>query len=226
VMLVYSFGKSIDDAISGSSGQTNRTGGYQDINDRRSARAASTFDVAQRFVLSGTYELPFGTGHRFASGAGTGLNRVVSGWQLNSIATFQSGLPFTPTMAASNLNNAGAYQLPNRVCQGNLPSDQRNVNRWFDTGCFVAPPPGVYGNSGLNILRGPGLAQVDLAVLKNIPLGREGMRLQFRAEAFNVANRANFRLPNFNIGVVSGGTITNTLTGFGRQVQMVAKFEF
>jgi hypothetical protein len=224
-MVAYTFGKSIDDAISGSSGQFNRVAGYQNINDRRSARGPSTFDVAHRMVLSAVYELPFGRGRRFGSDAGTALNLLAGNWQLNSIATFQSGLPFTPTMAASNLNNAGAYQLPNRTCQGALPSDQRGVNRWFDTNCFVAPPPFAYGNSGINILRGPGLSQVDLAVLKNIPL-TERIRSQFRVEAFNIANRANFRLPNFNIGVPAGATITNTLTGFGRQVQLVAKVDF
>jgi hypothetical protein len=148
----------------------------------------------------------------------------VGGWQLNTITTLQSGLPFTPTMAASNLNNAGAYQLPNRICDGTLSSGQ-SVNRWFDTSCFVAPPAFTYGSSGINVLRGPGLAQVDLALLKNIPI-TERWRLQFRAEAFNIANRANFRLPNINIGVPAGGTITNTLTGFGRQIQLVAKVEF
>jgi len=225
LMLAYTFGKSIDDSISGSSGQANRVGGYQNINDRRSARGASTFDVTQRFVLSAVYELPFGRGRRFGSGAGPALNRLTGGWQLNSITTFQSGLRFTPTMAASNLNNAGAYQLPNRVCNGALPADQRSVSRWFDTSCFAAPAPFTYGNSGVNILRGPGLAQVDLAALKNLDLS-ERARLQFRVEAFNVANRANFRLPNFNIGVPAGGTINNTLTGFGRQVQLVVKIEF
>jgi hypothetical protein len=226
VMLAYTFGKSIDDAIAGSSGQVNRQSGYQDINNRRAARGPSTFDVANRLVVSGTYELPFGRGRRFGSGANGVVNGLIGGWQVNSIATFQSGLPFTPTMAASNLNNAGAYQLPNRVCNGALPSDQRSISRWFDTSCFVAPPAFTYGNSGLEILRGPGLSQVDLALMKNFPLWGERKRLQFRAEAFNIANHANFRLPNFNIGVPAGGTITNTLTGFGRQVQLVAKFEF
>ena len=225
IMIVHTYGKSIDDAIAGSSGEANRTSGYQNINDRRSARGISTFDVANRFVLSGTYELPFGKGRRFGSGVGSGLNRLVGGWQLNSITTVQGGLAFTPTMAASNLNNAGAYQLPNRICNGALSSDQRSINRWFDTTCFVAPPAGVYGNSGLEIIRGPGLVQVDLAMLKNVDL-TERAKLQFRAEAFNIANHANFRLPNINIGVPAGGTITNTLTGFGRQVQLVAKVVF
>ena len=128
--------------------------------DRRSARGISTFDVANRFVLSGTYELPFGKGRRFGSGVSGGMNRLVGGCQLNSITMVQSGLAFTPTMAASNLNNAGAYQLPNRICNGALPGDQRSIGRWFDTTCFVAPPAGVYGNSGLEIIRGPGLVQV------------------------------------------------------------------
>src|SRR5262249_31537241 len=158
--------------------EANRSSGYQDINNRRAARGISTFDVANRFVLSGTYELPFGKNRRFASGVGDGLNRLVGGWQLNSLTTLQTGLALTPTMAASTLNNAGAYQLPNRICNGALPSDQRGINRWFDTNCFVAPPAGVYGNSGLEILRGPGLAQVDLAVLKNVDI-TERAKFQF-----------------------------------------------
>jgi len=221
LMAVYTYGKSIDDSIAASSGQTNRVAGYQDINNRRQARAASTFDVTHRFVLSGVYEIPIA---RAATGA---LKAIAAGWQANAIVTMQSGLPITPTMAASNLNNAGAYQLPNRICDGTLPAGERSISRWFDTSCFVAPPAFTYGNSGLNILRGPNLRLVDLAFLKNFALPfREGMRLQFRAEAFNLANRANFRQPNFNIGVPAGGTITSTLTGFGRQIQMVAKVEF
>jgi hypothetical protein len=226
-MLAYTWSKSIDDSISASSGQTNRVAGYQDINNRRQARAASTFDVSHRVVISGTYELPFGKGRQFAADVHPIVNGVIGGWQLNAIATMQSGLPFTPTMAANALNNAGAYQLPNRACEGSLPSDQRSVSRWFDTSCFVSPGAFTYGNSGLNILRGPGLQQFDIAMLKNFRLPfKEGARLQFRAEAFNLGNRANFRLPNFNIGVPAGGVITQTLSGFGRQIQLVAKVEF
>lgn len=227
VMAVYTWGKSIDDSIAGSSGQNNRAGGYQDINNRRQARAPSTFNVPHRFVLSGVYELPFGKGQALANTDNRFANGLIGGWQLNGIATVQSGFNITPTMAASNLNNAGAYQLPNRICNGNLPGEERSVSRWFDTGCFVAPPALTYGNSGLNIVQGPGLQQVDVAMLKNFGLGfREGARVQFRAEAFNIANRANFRNPNFNIGVPAGGTITQTQTGFGRQIQLVLKVEF
>ena len=221
---VYTFGKSIDDAISGSSGQTNRAGGYQDINNRRAQRGPSTFDTTQRFVLSGGYELPFGKNKKFAAGSSEALDRVIGGWQLTTITTLQTGLPFTPTMAASNLNNAGAFQLPNRACEGSVSS--WTIQRYFDTSCFVAPPAFTYGNSGTNILRGPGLQTVDFAMHKNVRLWNEVSRLQLRFEGFNVLNNANFRLPNFNIGVPAGGTITNTVTGFGRQFQAVAKVEW
>ena len=226
VLGVYTWGKSIDDSISASSGQTNRISGYQDINNRRSARGPSTFDIAHRFVLSGSYELPFGRGRRWASDANPVVRGLIGGWELATITTLQTGLPFTPTMAASNLNNGGAYQLPNRAGNGALPNDERTIQRYFDTSAFVAPPALQYGNSGINILRGPGFSSVDFAAHKDFGLWREGARLQLRVEAFNAFNNANFTLPEFRVGVPAAGTITRTVTGFGRQMQMVAKFEF
>jgi hypothetical protein len=82
----------------------------------------------------------------------------------------------------------------------------------------------VFGNSGYNILRGPGLKTVDMAVHKNIPVtGR--LKLQLRGEAFNIMNQANFALPNFNLGTAAGGSITSTITT-SRQIQVVAKVRF
>ncbi len=225
ILAVYTWSKSIDDSISGSSGQNNRVGGYQDINNRRAARGPSTFDIAHRFVLSGAYELPFGKGKRFASGGGV-TDKIIGGWQLTTITTLQTGLPFTPTMAANGLNNGGAYQLPNRIGEGSLPKDSRTIQRYFDTSAFVAPPALQYGNTGINILRGPGFSSVDFAAHKNFALWNETSRLQLRLEAFNAFNNANFVLPEFRIGLPASATITRTVTGFGRQLQVVAKFEF
>jgi len=225
ILAVYTWARSIDDAIAGSSGQNNRVAGYQDIHNRRAARGPSTFDISHRFVLSGGYELPFGRGKRWGANAGALLNGLLGNWEATTITTLQTGLPFTPTMGSSNLNNGGA-QLPNRIGEGSLPGGQRTIQRYFDTSAFVAPPQFQYGNSGINILRGPGLASVDFALHKNFPLWKEGSRLQFRAEAFNIMNNANFALPEFRIGLPSSGAITRTVTGFGRQLQMVAKFEF
>ena len=140
VLAVYTWSKSIDDSISASSGQNNRIAGYQDINNRRAARGPSTFDTPHRFVLSGAYELPFGKGKRWASSAHPAVTALIGGWELATITTLQSGLAFTPTLASSNLNNGGAFQLPNRIGSGELPKDQRTIQRYFDASAFVAPP--------------------------------------------------------------------------------------
>jgi len=231
LLAVYTVAKSIDDAISGSSGQRNRNGGYQDINNRRASRAASTFDVPQRFVASALYELPVGKGKRWGSDLAPALDRLIGGWQLNTITTLQGGFPFTPTLAANGLNN-GNWQLPNRVGNGAIPAAERRPQRWFNTSidprdsgrAFEAPAPFQFGNSGINILRGPGLATVDFSLFKNIPV-RERMKVQLRMEAFNFFNRANFALPIFNLGLATAGTINQTVTT-SRQIQVVGKFEF
>ena len=139
--------------------------------------------------------------------------------------------PFTPTLAANGLNN-GAFQLPNRIGSGALPDGERTIQRWFNTSinpndpnrAFEVPAPFVFGNSGYDILRGPGLQTVDFAVHKNIAI-TERVKLQFRGEGFNILNRANFALPNFNLGTSAGGSIGSTITT-SRQVQVVGKIQF
>jgi hypothetical protein len=227
-LTTYTWAKSLDNAIAGSSGQRGRpnvSAQYQDINNIRSARGLSSFDIAHRFVFSGFYALPFGKDRHDI------LGRVVGGWQFNTIVTLQTGPPFTPALAANGLNN-GNFQLPNRIGDGALPDAQRTIQRWFNTSidpndpnrAFSVPPQYVFGNSGYNILRGPSLQTVDFAVHKNIPLN-ERVKLQLRGEGFNIFNQANFALPNFNLGTAAGGSISSTITT-SRQIQVVAKVEF
>jgi hypothetical protein len=233
-LAVYTWGKSLDDAIAGSSGQKGRpnvSSQYQDINNIRSARGLSSFDIANRFVFSGLYDLPFGQGKQFGSGAHGVTQLLLGGWQFNTIVTIQGGPPFTPSLAANGLNN-GNFQLPNRIGIGALPDDQRSVQRWFNTSidpndpnrAFSNPGQYTFGNSGYNILRGPGLQTVDFAIHKSIPI-TERVKLQLRGEGFNILNQANFALPNFNLGTAAGGSIASTITS-SRQIQMVAKIEF
>ena len=233
-LAVYTWAKSLDDAIAGSSGQKGRqnvSSQYQDINNISSARGLSSFDIANRFVFSGFYELPFGRGKRFGAGAHGVTEMLIGGWQANTIVTLQTGPPFTPTLAANGLNN-GNFQLPNRIGNGALPDNQRTVQRWFNTSidpndpnrAFSNPGQYIFGNSGYNILRGPSLETVDFAIHKNIPL-TERVKLQVRGEGFNILNQANFALPNFNLGAAAGGSIASTITT-SRQIQMVMKVEF
>jgi hypothetical protein len=106
------------------------------------------------------------------------LNALLGGWQFSGILTLRSGTPFTVT-TSGGITNAGGADRPNRLADGTLPSEQRNVDHWFDLAAFKVQPQFTYGNSGRNILFGPGLRNIDLSLTKSFPLG-ETRRLQFR----------------------------------------------
>lgn len=107
----------------------------QNAYNLRAQRGLSDISVPLRFVFSGVWDLPFGTDRRFL---GRGLaGRIAGPWQVTTIYSAQSGLPFTTTLSFDNAN-AGTTSWPNRVCDGKVSNP--SIHRWFDTGCFVAPP--------------------------------------------------------------------------------------
>ena len=133
-------------------------------------------------------------------------------------------------MQTSNLNTGTGSQFPNRIGSGELPSSQRSIDRWFDTSAFVAPPIYMFGNSGRNILSGPGTKQIDLSLFKSFMLA-ERRRLEFRAEAFNALNTPQFNNPNVNIGFTGAGRITSAgnptvFQRTSRQIQLALKLYF
>jgi len=200
-LLSYTWGHSVDTV-----GQSFGGGADgplpQDPRNRLASRGSSPFDIRHRLTIAWNYALP-------------------GGWQVNGINTFQTGLPFTPTLAATTINT-GTGQRPDRIADGAL-SDP-TVDRWFDTSAFTTPAPFTYGNAGRNILYGPGRVNFDFSVFKEFRI-REGMRLQFRTECFNVLNTAQFDLPNAAIGAANAGTITN-IVGTPRQIQLGVKVVF
>ena len=170
-------------------------------------RGNSSFDIRHSVVLSWTYELPFGKGKTLLRDAHGPLEFMVGGWQLNSIDTFQTGTPFTATMAASALNAGTGVQWPNAIASGTLSNP--TVNHWFNTSAFVSPGNYVYGNEGRNSVYGPGTRQFDLSAFKNFRYSADrAKRLQFRAEVFNIFNTPQFNNPNASIGSLTMGTIT------------------
>jgi hypothetical protein len=178
-------------------------------------------------VLSWSYELPFGRGKRFASGAHGFTQGVIGGWQLNSIDTFSTGSPFTPVMVTSLLNSGSTVQWPNRIGSGRL--ENPTINAWFNTADFVSPGNYTFGNSGRNILFGPGTRQFDVSLFKSIVFNEGGTRrLQFRAETFNILNTPQFNNPNAQIGNQAAGTITSAGAPLlyqrtSRQIQLALK---
>lgn len=219
----YTYSHSIDDSAG-----TGPVTPYQNPYVLSSYRGSSDFDLRQSLVLSLTWNLPFGPHQPFLSHAGRAMNALVGGWQINSIATFQTGSPFTPTMASSNLNNGTGTQYPNRIGSGQLST--RTPLKWFNTTDFATPAQYTYGNSGRNILSGPGTKQVDLSLFKSFYFN-ETRYLQLRAEAFNVLNTPQFNNPNAQIGSSSAGIITSAgqpvlFQRTSREIQLAAKLYF
>jgi len=208
----YTYGHSID---GGSGGGDLNDPGAQDARNLAAQRASSNFDVQQRFVLSGVYELPWGK----KPGV---LHRLVRDWQISGIYSHQTGQPFTVTLS-KDPTLTGTTARPDRLRDGSLPDGERSVNRWFDTSAFVASCA-CFGNSGRNILRGPGLFNVDVGVTRDFRF-TERMRLQFRSEAFNVFNHPNLGLPAAVIGSADAGTIS-TVASPERQIQLALKLYF
>ncbi|MEJ7608107.1 MAG: hypothetical protein WKF37_18025, partial [Bryobacteraceae bacterium] len=127
------------------------------------------------------YRLPFGRNLRGVAGA------VAGGWNLTSIATFSTGVPFDVTAANTTGFNNITHRA-NRLCDGRSSELQDSVRtnglKWFDTGCYAAPPAGFYGSASRNVMYGPGIHNWDIGVEKMWNLV-EGTRLQLRGEFFN-----------------------------------------
>lgn len=173
-------------------------------------------DIRHLAAINGTYDLPFGQGHLVGSNL-TGLaNRAVSGWTLSTIVALQSGFPFSPQLGY-NPTGSGDTRNPvrpdiNPNFRGNLYP--RTPQQYFDPAAFLAPAYGTVGNLGRDTLTGPGLANVDLSLLKATRV-TERVRAQFRAEFFNVLNHTNFATPNpvvFTSGPTQGSTSNQTTT--------------
>jgi hypothetical protein len=160
-------------------------------------------------------------------------NAAVSGWSVNSIVTLQGGFPFSPQLSYNPSNN-GDTRNPVRPFKNPAftgPVILGKPGEWFNPAAFLAPSNtaangGFYGNIGRDTLIGPGLATWDFSVHKDTRI-REQMSLQFRAEMFNLLNRANFNQPNEVVFTPSGvsptaGVITSTSTT-SRQVQFGLK---
>jgi hypothetical protein len=183
----------------------------------------SDTDVRHAFNLSYIWQLPIGRERRFMSDMGGVVEAILGNWQVNGIVRARSGLPLAMTMA-TNLSGTALGNRPDRVCDGRLDPDDRTLNRWFDTSCFVAPAAGVFGNTSRTVFSGPGLVNVDMSLFKTFR-PRPDLQVQFRAEAFNLFNTTQFANPATAVGAVNFGQIQSTINP-ARQLQFALKIVF
>ena len=176
-------------------------------------------DVRHNFMLSATYELPFGKG-----GSSRALNAVLGGWRVGGIFQARSGLPITVTDGrARSLQGERGAERPN--CVGDpVPSDQ-SIDHWLDINAFQTVALGTFGNCPVGVARAPGYTNLDLMFSKRFEIG--GPRYaEFRIEAFNALNHPSFGPPARDISVPNTfGTITSTVSS-PRVVELVLKFYF
>ena len=217
----YTFSKSISDGVTGEAfnggtlqvqAPTNSTTTgeiYQDgLYNLKASRSIDSDDTPYRWVSSLVYELPFGKGKRW-NPSNKFWQTLVGGWQLNSVISFEGGLP----LLISGANNFVATR-PNSTGQSaNLGNP--TIHEWFNTQVFVNPPNWTFGNVGpvLPNARTPGVDNVDFSVSKTTAI-RERWRLQIRGEAFNGLNHPNFLPPN--TAFVPGTNGLNSSSTFGQ----------
>jgi len=235
----YTLSHSIDDASDNVSIEAvNEPPTTQNPFNRKGDRGRSGFDIRHNFVAHVVYELPFGRGSHFG------------GWQISAVASVHSNVPFTPVLSFDNadLQSLLTSERPDLVgspYKGVCPNGTRlgTPSCWFNPSAFALPPPGQFGNAGRNILRGPGFAQFDVALQKAFQL-REGTKITFGAEAYNLFNHPNFAIPSntqspLTLGGngdavfedAAGNLAKNvgrifTTVGTGRQIQLDAHFTF
>ncbi len=247
-VLVYTYSKSMDDKSAAAGiGATNGFAGHLDDRNPSLDYARSDFDVGQRFVASFVYNLPIGRGKKLLGNMNRAENLAVGDWSLTSIATFQNGFPFS-VQANDKYGLLSAYNQRANVTGNPNTGFHKSLNQWFNTSAFSQPLAGMFGNSGRNILREPGISNWDIGALKNFSL-YERMDLQLRLESFNTFNHAQYGVdPSSPTAAASGpgtgavdrnvndqaapGSTVNTTFGQviaarpGRVLQLGAKITF
>lgn len=179
---------------------------YLNPTDERLSRRLASFDVPQRLVLSGSYQLPFGQGRSWGSSAAGPAGALISGWQLNWVYSAQGGVPITISSGESLGRSA------------RLPASERTLSRWFDPSAFrLRETLELVGTARLPDVRTHGRNNLDLSLFKDTRL-TEAVRLQFRAESFNLCNRAEFGDPNATVGSASFGVVSSQIN-YSRQLQ-------
>jgi hypothetical protein len=183
-------------------------------------KALAGYDRTHNFKLFGTYELPFGRGQRWASNGF--VNHLAGGWQINGIMSKVSGTPFTVASSSTALNSPGNAQTANQI----LPTVDiyGGLTPYFNTKAFATTTgAGVFGNTGRNILRGPGYFNLDASVFRTFRIN-DRFKLQFRAEAFGSTNTPHFGNP---AATVSSGGFGNITSSSGqRQLRFAMKLNY
>jgi hypothetical protein len=197
---------------------------HQDSYDIEASWALASYDIKHRFVISYLYELPFGRGRRFASGASGFVEALIGGWQFNGITTLQSGTPLSIT-ANNTAGIFGARTQPNN--NGKDPrlggATSERLDKAFDTSVYSQPAAFTFGNEPIfsPVLRVDSVRNFDLSLFKSFPV-KGSVTAQLRIESLNAFNRVQFSAPNTSVTSSSFGVISGQANA-PRQTQLALK---
>jgi hypothetical protein len=209
----------------------------QNAYDRKSDRSLASFDVPHRFQVSYTYDLPLGHGHKFLGGVKGVVDKLVSGWGFNGQTTFQSGFPLKFSQSISTVTDGvyayyfgGGSKRPNVAANCSAEksgSAQSRLNGWFNTACFAKSGEWEFGNEARvdSTLRAAGINNWDLAMFKKTQI-KEGIGLEFRAEAFNLFNRVQFVAPSTDVSSAATFGVVTSQANRPRILQFALRFTF
>lgn len=212
----YMWGHAISDSAgSGEGGQ------IQDVTCRACDRGPADYDIRQTFTANSVYQLPWAR------------NRWFGGWDMSGIFTARTGTPLSVLVnrAAANVPSGQTQVQRANYIGGNVYLPNPGPDGWLNPAAFAAPANGTYGNAGRNVFRGPALWQADIGLSKRFRI-TERLALDFRTEAFNLFNRAQYGNPVNNISNSTFGRINVTAndgaTGAGtsRQLQFMLRMSF
>ncbi|MBI4909531.1 MAG: TonB-dependent receptor [Acidobacteria bacterium] len=215
LLAAYTFSKLISDVESNTGWlDGGQNAGYQDQNNLRAERSLASWDSRHRMVLSYVYDLPFGRNQMLLAGVGGVAGKLVSGWGVNGISTFQAGFPVGMT-ATPNQTGFNTGLRPNAVSGCNAVLDgpaQSRLDGWWNKACFTVPAAFTFGNLSRTDpnVRTHGINNFDFAIFKNTHI-TESKSLEFRAETFNLFNRVQFGRPDS-----AANSAANSTFGFVR----------
>jgi hypothetical protein len=236
-LIGYTYSRNYDTGYSDGLGSSLGATYYPLPNWKQLDWGLSQVNLNHDFTASMIYELPFGKGKKFGSSWNGAAKAILGNWELTVIEKATSGFPIfvvAPNINGNNVNfqnNGNSLIRPNQVCNP-VPANQ-NINEWFNPNCFVGPPTGELGNASRSPLSGPSFVNTDFSAIKHFMLPwREGMRLDFRTEVFNLLNHPQFGTPGSGIcascpelGNPGFGSINSTVNN-PRLIQFALKFAF
>ncbi|MBI3210557.1 MAG: TonB-dependent receptor [Candidatus Solibacter usitatus] len=223
----YQWSKAIDNIGETEPSPGGAADGFRDSSNFRIERSLGAHDLPHSMVTAIVYALPFGRGKHFGGGMNRAVDFVAGGWQISSIMRLSSGLPVRLT-ANSTISQYGfGTQYPNVTRGEDVAVSSRVPERWFNTSAFSAPAAYTIGNSPrrLDQLRASHQKNADISVAKNFRV-RELLRVQFRAEAFNLTNTPQFSWPDTQFGSNTFGVVSGTMNVGPRNVQFGLKVDF